>query len=144
VLGILSRDWPVSAIVAARSAGHFNVTTGVDNALNGQGNQRPNRVLDDPYVKEGLRWLDPAAFRAPANGEFGNLENNSLIGPSRFNIDMGVTRSFRVSGQQQLQFRAEAFNVLNRVHFNNPVSVLNNGTFGLITSAADARVISWR
>ena len=74
------------------------MTTGVDNALNGQGNQRPNLVLDDPYLKDGLRWLNPAAFRAPANGEFGDLKNNSLIGPSRFNIDMGITRSFPVGG----------------------------------------------
>ena len=139
-LRLLTSDWQVSAIVAARSGGHFNVTTGVDNALNGQGNQRPNLVLDDPYVKDGLRWLDPAAFRAPANGEFGDLKNNSLIGPSRFNVDMGITRSFPMGGHQ-LQFRAEAFNVLNRVLLNNPVSVLNNGTFGMITSAADARVI---
>ena len=35
----------------------------------------------------------------------------------------------------------EVFNVLNRVHLNNPVSALNNGNFGLITSAGDPRII---
>jgi hypothetical protein len=141
VAGLLTRDWQVSAIVAARSGTHFNATTGVDNALNGQGNQRPNKLSDNVYAKEGLRWLNPAAFQAPAPGTFGNLENNSLVGPRRFNVDVGLTRSFRVAGEHQIQFRAEAFNVLNRVHLNNPVSALNNNNFGLITSAGDPRII---
>ena len=64
-----------------------------------------------------------------------------LIGPGRFNVDVGVTRAFRVGGERQIQFRMEAFNVLNRVHLNNPVSALNNGNFGLITSAGDPRII---
>jgi len=141
VIGLLTSDWQVSAIVSARSGTHFSVTTGVDNALNGQGGQRPNKISDDVYVKEGNRWLNPAAFRAPAAGTYGDLENNSLVGPRRFNIDVGVTRSFRVGGERQIQFRMEAFNVLNRVNLNNPVSALNSGNFGLITSAADPRII---
>ena len=141
VLGMLSSDWQVSAIVSARSGGHFSATTGVDNALNGQANQRPSQVSDTVYLSDGYKWLDPAAFRAPAAGAFGDLENNSLVGPSRFNVDMGLTRSFRVGGQHQVQFRAEAFNVLNRVHLNNPVSALNNPNFGVITSAGDSRII---
>jgi hypothetical protein len=54
---------------------------------------------------------------------------------------MGVTRSFRFGGTQQIQFRGEVFNVLNRVHYDDPVSALNNGNFGLITSAGDPRII---
>jgi hypothetical protein len=141
VLGALTRDWQVSAIVAARSGTHFVATTGVDNALNGQGNQRPNLVGDDPYLREGYRWLNPAAFSAPAPGTFGDLENNSLVGPHRVNIDMGLTRSFRLAGAHQVQFRAEVFNVFNRVQLNTPVSALNSPNFGLITSAADPRII---
>jgi hypothetical protein len=91
-------------------------------------------------VKDGYRWLDAAAFRAPASGAFGNLENNSLIGPGRFNVDMGIVRSFRF-GERAIQFRAEAFNVFNRVNLGIPVSALNSPNFGLITSAADPRII---
>ena len=141
VLGLLTSDWQISGIVSARSGTHFAATTGVDNALNGQANQRPNKVSDDAYLKEGYRWLNPAAFRAPASGTYGDLENNSLVGPSRFNVDMGLVRSFRIGGARQLQFRAEAFNVFNRVHLSNPVSLLNNPNFGLITSAGDPRVM---
>jgi hypothetical protein len=141
VVRMLTSDWQVSAIVSARSGTHFSATTGVDNALNGQGNQRPNTVADDVYLKDGYRWLDPAAFRAPAAGAFGDLENNSLVGPGRFNVDMGLVRSFRLGGPHQLQFRAEAFNVFNRVNLNNPVSALNSPNFGIITSAGDPRIV---
>ena len=68
VLGALTSDWQVSAIVAGRSGSHFAATTGVDNALNGQANQRPDQISDDVYAKQGYRWLNPAAFRAPAAG----------------------------------------------------------------------------
>ena len=141
VVRALTSDWQVSTIVSARSGSHFSATTGVDNALNGQANQRPDKVSDNVYMKQGYRWLNAAAFRAPAAGGFGNLVNYSLIGPARFNVDMGLVRSFRIGGERQVQFRVEAFNVLNRVNLNNPVSALNNPNFGLITSAADARII---
>jgi hypothetical protein len=126
----------VSAIVAARSGSHFSATTGVDSALNGQANQRPDQLSNDVYAKQGYRWLNPAAFRAPAAGAFGNLVNNSLIGPGRFNVDMGLVRSFRVGGERAVQFRAEVFNVLNRVNLSTPVSALNSPNFGLIIGRA--------
>jgi hypothetical protein len=53
----------------------------LDNALNGQGNQRPNQILSDPYLEDGHQWLNPAAFQAPAPGEFGNTPIQRL--PSR-------------------------------------------------------------
>jgi hypothetical protein len=76
-------------------------------------------------------------------GAFGNLENNSLIGPARFNVDVGIVRSFSIGGERRVQFRAEAFNVFNRVNLSNPVSALNSPNFGLITTAADPRIIQW-
>jgi hypothetical protein len=142
VVRALTRDWQVSAIVLARSGSHFNVNTGVDNALTGQANQRPDLVMDDPYVKEGYRWLNPAAFRAPAPGTYGDLEVNSLVAPNWFNVDMGLVRSFRIGAERQIQFRAEVFNLLNRVHLDRPVALLNSPNFGLFTdTAADPRIV---
>ena len=140
-LGKLASDWQVSAIVSGRSGTHFSATTGVDTVLNGQANQRPDQVSSDVYVKQGYRWLSPSAFRTPAPGVYGNLVNNSLIGPGRFNVDMGLVRSFKFGGERMIQFRAEAFNVFNRVNLGNPVSALNSSNFGLITSASDPRII---
>jgi hypothetical protein len=141
VLGVITRDWQVSTIVAARSGARFNVLSGVDNALSGQANQRPDQVMDDPYSKEGYRWLNPAAFRQPAPGTYGNLATNTLVGPRYVNVDLGLVRSFRLGGERQLQFRAEVFNLLNRVHLDLPVRVLTSPDFGLITqTGADPRI----
>ena len=95
VLGVLASDWQVSAILTAQSGGFFTVTTGVDAALSGTTQQRPNQVLDNVYQKEGYRWLNPAAFQAPATGTYGNLGANTFQGPGRFNIDTGLTRNPR-------------------------------------------------
>jgi hypothetical protein len=56
-------------------------------------------------------------------------------------VDMGVSRLFRFGGRQQIQFRGEIFNVLNRVHYDDPVSTLNSGNFGQIVSAGEPRII---
>ena len=50
----LTGGWQISAIVSARSGSYFTVTTGVDNALSGQPNQRANQVLDDPFLPNQL------------------------------------------------------------------------------------------
>jgi hypothetical protein len=135
--------WQLSGIVTARSGSYFTVTTGVDNALTGQPNQRANQILSDPFMANRTmsQWLNPAAFAAPAAGAYGTMPIDALRGPGRWNVDMGLTRSFGV-GTGQVQFRFEAFNVFNHVNPSNPVSVLNNANFGQVTSTAtDQRIL---
>ena len=74
-LGIIASNWRVSGILSVRSGAWLNITTGVDNALNGQIGQRPNKVSDDVYGAKTLdSYLNRAAFAAPAPGTFGDLE----------------------------------------------------------------------
>ena len=144
VRGALANDWQISGILNVQSGNHFAVVTGVDNALNKVAQtptQRPNQILDDPYLKQGYRWLNPAAFLAPAPGTYGTLPINTIVAPGRFNIDAMLTRSFRMTGTQQLQFRAEAFNLLNRTQLGVPELRMNQATFGLITTAFDPRIV---
>jgi hypothetical protein len=134
----LTRDWQVSGILGVRSGSYFTVTTGQDNALNGQANnQRANQVLDDPFVADRTLtdWLNPAAFQAPATGTYGTMPIDAILGPGRWNVDMSLSRSFRV-GARQMQFRWEVFNVFNTMTPNTPVSVMNNSDFGKVTSLA--------
>lgn len=140
-VGVLANDWQLSAIVRAQSGSHFYATTGVDSALTGQADQRPNQVRDNPYLKQGYQWLDPRAFQAPGPGTYGDHKRNSLVGPGRINVDMGLVRSVPIGGRREVQFRAEAFNVFNLVRLNQPASALSASTFGLITSADDPRII---
>ena len=54
---------------------------------------------------------------------------------------MGITRSFRTGGTREIQFRAELFNLLNSVQKLDPVATLNSSNFGMITAAADPRIV---
>jgi hypothetical protein len=139
----ITGGWQLSGIVTARSGSYFTVTTGVDTALTGQPNQRANQVLSDPYMPNRTfsQWLNPAAFAAASSGTYGTMPIDALLGPGRWNVDMGLTRSFPMAGHQ-LQFRLEAFNVFNHVNPSNPVSSLSSLNFGQVTSTAtDQRIV---
>ena len=138
VAAAITRDWQVSAILSARSGSYFTVITGVDNALSGQPNQRANQVLDDPFMPNRTfsQWLNAAAFQAPAAGTYGTMPIDAIKGPGRWNIDMGLSRSFRASADQQVQLRWEVFNVLNTVNPDNPVATLSSPDFGRIVALA--------
>ena len=141
-LRMLASDWQVSSIISAKSAQFFTVTTGVDNALTGQANQRPNLLAGaSPYAASAacapapcVQWATSAAFTAPGAGTYGNLGAFNLAGPQVFQFDLALLRAFRLREKQTLQVRAEAFNILNRVNLSTPVATLNSSNFGQITS----------
>ena len=68
---------------------------------------------------------NPAAFKAPATGTYGNLGVNSIRGPGMLQFDMGVSRLFTVHERKTLEFRWEVFNVLNRLNPSNPGTAIN-------------------
>ena len=137
VAAAITGGWQVSAILSARSGSYFTVTTGVDNALSGQPNQRANLALDDPFAanRSFSQWLNAAAFQAPAAGTYGTMAIDAIEGPGRWNVDMGLSRSFGLGGSQ-VQLRWEVFNVLNTVNPDNPVATLSSPDFGRIIALA--------
>jgi len=141
IMHMLGTGWQMSPIVSFRTGSSLVVTTGVDNALNGTGGQRPNFVAGaDPYCSGAAKgpncWLNKAAFASPDAGTFGNLGAYNLYGPNFFNVNVSVSRKFRVPIRDghNIEIRADAFNVENRVNFNLPTSALNSANFGKITS----------
>jgi hypothetical protein len=137
-------DWQLSPIVSVHSGFPFTPTSGQDNSRTGEGADRPN-VVGDPYVQNlNTRvWLNPVAFAANAVGTFGNAGWNSLRGPGSFNIDVGLSRAFRIRESQRLQLRFEFFNSTNHVNFNNPGSNINVSNFGTILGAQDPRILQF-
>ena len=136
--------WRGSAIIVARSGSPINVVVGQDRAFTGILNQRPNQVLDNPYGGTLDRWLNPAAFEPPAPGTLGNVRRNSLRGPAFWSVDLAVSRFLAFSGDRQVEFRVEAFNLFNTFNWGAPISSalartdanLSSGSFGRITSMA--------
>lgn len=128
--------WQMAPIISVRTGSYFTVTTGVDNALNNVGGQRPNQIAANPYcaVQGANCWISAPAFAAPANGTFGSSGANSLLGPAFLQVDVSVSRRFTLVEHHTLEFRADIFNVPNAVNFSIPVTTLNATNFGKITS----------
>jgi hypothetical protein len=144
-LNMIASGWQLSGIVRRQTGNYSTVTTGVDNALTGVGNQRAVQLLADPYDPNPTvdHYLNPAAFRPPASGTYSSLGAFTIVNPSTLQIDIGLSRTFQVREAQNIQFRWEVFNVPNRLNANAPVTALNNANFGKILSAQDPRIMQF-
>ena len=68
----------------------------------------------------------------------------NIQGPGTFVINMSLVRELTIREKNRLEFRGEAFNVLNHVVPTNPgasISTLN--TFGKITAFQDPRIMQF-
>jgi hypothetical protein len=54
------------------------------------------------------------------------------------NENVSLAKTFSVKERFRIDFRAEAFNVFNRVVFGGPQTSLNSNTFGVVSSQANA------
>jgi Carboxypeptidase regulatory-like domain len=139
----LAGDWQASGIYTFTSGSWLTITDGTDVSLTGVGSDRPNVVadwhVDNPTIKQ---WFNTSAFTRQAAGTFGNAGRSTMLGPSNWNLDAALWRTFRITEKTKMDLRVEAFNVLNHTRFNNPGTSLNNGnTLGQITSALDPRIM---
>ena len=55
-------------------------------------------------------------------GYFGNLGYNTLTAPGLATFDFSVLKNVNVGESKRLQFRAEFFNLFNRVNFGLPAA----------------------
>jgi hypothetical protein len=74
---------------------------------------------------------------------FGNSGIGIILGPGQANLDFSVIKRFPVLRESvHLDFRAEAFNLLNHANFSNPTLSENSPAFGrILTTAVNPRVI---
>jgi hypothetical protein len=116
-------NWGTDAIVHARSAAPVDIVSNVSVIIGVQQfSIRPDVVpgvpfyLSDPTVPGGRRF-NPAAFAKPPAGRDGTLGRNVLRGLPANQVDFALRRQFRLTERLKLQFRTEAFNILNHPSF---------------------------
>jgi hypothetical protein len=73
------------------------------------------------------------AFVAPRGSAVGNAPRNTVRGFGMAQVNLAARREFRFSEQAKLQFRAEAFNVLNHPNFGYIDRYLQDAAFGTAT-----------
>ncbi|MBM3755452.1 MAG: TonB-dependent receptor [Acidobacteria bacterium] len=70
----------------------------------------------------------------------GNVANGYLRNPLTWNVDVALSKNFRIGERMNLQVRADMFNTLNHVNYNGPTSDITSATFGEINGAGGMRV----
>jgi hypothetical protein len=108
--------------------------------------ERPNLVAGQPlYLATGnpVNYLNPAAFSVPNYTQpFGNTPRNNVKLPPVFETDFGIHKNFAITESRYLQFRAEAFNLLNKTNFASLSSTNSNSSgFGVFNATFPARQI---
>jgi hypothetical protein len=138
--------WQLNAITTLLSG--FPFTPQVGSNRSGDGDTRnPDRPNLNPTFTGPVvtgnpnRWFNPAAFLLPAFGTWGNLGRGVYQGPGLATVDLSVFKGIPISERINLQFRAEAFNLLNHANYATPnatvfSSGIVNSSAGLITATA--------
>ncbi len=76
----------------------------------------------------------------PSTYPWGNVSRNSERSDAFYQADLGLHKAFPLwNDTSNFDFRAEAFNVLNKVNYNGPNSTFGGSSFGQITTAYPAR-----
>jgi hypothetical protein len=111
---------------------------------------RPNRINNGPIKgpSSGRKktatslqnYFVSTNLTAPTTNPWGNVSRNSERSNAFYQADFGLHKAFPLwSESSNLDFRAEAFNVLNKVNYSSPNSTFGGSSFGQITSAFPAR-----
>jgi hypothetical protein len=155
--GKILGGWQTNYNVALQSGLPFTVGAGRD--FNGDGirSDRPDTpswgnhrsfkntdflmgsAADGGSVMQGLS----GDFATPASGTDGNLGRNTFRGPGMATVDFSLFKKISMAERYSMEFRAEFFNLFNRVNLYQPTASLTSANFGLSQQAFDPRVIQF-
>ena len=142
-LGGIFRGWQASGIWNMRSGQPLTVFVQSNRSRSlwnpslgpGIGQDRasyaPGRGPDDAVLGRVDQWFDPTAFVLQPAGTFGNTGRGDFIGPNLRTLDVALTKRASLpglGGDGRLEFRIEAFNLLDRANFGLPALVAFAGT----------------
>jgi hypothetical protein len=89
------------------------------------GSIRPSVTGAPLYAAPAGLHLNPAAYKAPLGGEWGDARRNSITGPSQFTFNASLARTFRLKDRYNLDLRVDSTNLLNHVAFTSWNTTLN-------------------
>lgn len=89
--------------------------------------------------KGGGHWFNTAAFSQPAAYTFGNTPRNtgSVRTDTYKDVDASLHKDFTFTDRAKVEFRAEAFNVLQQTVFSGPTTSFQSSTFGQVFGIAN-------
>ena len=122
------RNWSTDLVVVARTGFPFNgsISSPVDGSA-----PRADRITGQPVwlsnaQMPGGKSLNPDAFAVPPAGRQGSESRNDIRGFGLAQVDVSLARQFPLADRLHLQFRTDAFNVLNHPNFTNPLALIGS------------------
>jgi hypothetical protein len=86
-------------------------------------------------------FANPAAYAAPAPGEWGTAGRNSINGPAQYTLNTGLGRSFQLTERMTFDCRLDANNLFNQVTYASINTIVGTPQFGLPNRANTMRKI---
>jgi hypothetical protein len=146
VNGIIS-GWQANGILRFQTGAAFSLTAGVDVNGDGDASDRASLLrgsLDDLVNPDGGKNGNTQYLRPEGRSQLGvsptpdvlasTLSRNNVFGPGLVTTDFSIFKSTPIAEALQLQFRVEAFNLLNQTNFGNPVANIASPVYGQIQS----------
>jgi len=93
----------------------------IPNGINNNGvdtpNYKPGTLNVNTNPRNGKPAFNTALFSLPELGQVGTAARRFFYGPGMANFDAAPRKNVRLSESRSLEFRLEAFNLLNHAHF---------------------------
>ena len=129
--------WQINGLFTFYSGAPFQVSA-PGTSLNAPGSTQRAQLVA-PVKKlggigTGNPYYDPTTFAQVTTATFGNFPFYELNGPPTHPVNMGLFRTFKLWEHATMQFRAEAYNVLNMPDFAAPSGTVGNSSFMVITN----------
>jgi hypothetical protein len=149
-LDLIAGGWSIDLINTATSGLPVNITYSPTTQAQASPllTPRPNLTGAGLYLSGGnpTHYLNPAAFTIPGYTQpFGGAGRNIARGSVFEQLDFGLHKNFGLwSESSRLEFRAEAFNLLNNTNFNVNSgfgTTFGSSSFGIFTQTLPARQI---
>lgn len=147
--------WQLNGILTLATGTPFTVYDSTDVSLEGSAEEitgfsanRPD-LISNPNngPKTAQEWFNIDAFQqlnpTTQAGQFGTAGRNVAQMQGLGQLDFSLFKDFRFTESKALQFRAEFFNLFNRVNFGLPDSDISSPTFGQVESASPPRQIQF-
>jgi hypothetical protein len=136
--------WGVQGVTTIQSGFPLHLSTNTNNIHAFSQGSRPNVVpgcdssVSGSATSKLNEWFNTACFAQPPDFTYGNASRTdpNLRSAGIGNWDFTAVKRFAITpeGRVNLQFRAEFFNIFNRVQFGYPGQSLGQSSFGVVTS----------
>jgi hypothetical protein len=82
----------------------------------------------------GQASFNPAIFALPGANSFGTLGRNAVRGPDFTEYNLSLFKTIPMAENREIEFRAEAYNLLNSTQYGNPYNSASLGNFGQVNN----------